>query len=61
MISAVPAPRAWPEPVADRPVLTDKGQAVRTVYRLACQLAELDAAARADLLHLLRAEIPELA
>ena len=60
MIAAIPAPTSWPEPVASRPVLTSKGEAVRTLYRLARQLADLDAAARADVLHLLATAIREL-
>ena len=50
-----------PAPETDRVVaVTPKGQAVRTVYRLAHLLADLDAAARQDVLHLLATEVREL-
>ena len=51
---------SWPEPIAARAAATPKGEAVRTLYRLARQLADLDAAARSDVLRLLATEIREL-
>ena len=61
MHAAIEAPAVDAVPL-NRPtaVLTDRGHAARTVYRLAHQLRGLDAADRAAILELLKLELVEL-
>ncbi len=60
MAIAVPAPATFPEPVAGRPVLTDRGTAARVLYRFLAVVRDLGAADRAAILALLELELADV-
>ena len=61
MIATIPAPAAWPEPIAERAVLTPRGHAAVAVIRLKGQVIAHDAESRAWIVELLRDLADDLA